>query len=110
MREEARRLLRVTNRRRKEAGPKKMRYVAGKVHRLVCNSMTSTDGYWDNRTRAVLHVSSGDVVEIETGTHLTGRMRRGTEIRQWAKWYKGLRERGPETFLYADGATGTEQL
>jgi acetamidase/formamidase len=37
-------------------------------------------------------------------------MRRGTEIRQWAKWYKGLRERGPETFLYADGATGTEQL
>src|SRR4030042_96990 len=110
MRVKPRKVLRVTDRRRKETGPKKMKHCAGKVYRVACNPMTSTDGYWDNRTPAVLHISSGDVVEIETGTHLARRMRQGTEIRQWVKWYKELREREPATFLYADRATGTDQL
>jgi len=52
----------------------------GKVRVLGCNPMTSTDGYWDNSTPPVLEMNSGDIVEIETGTHLMGRMVPGADI------------------------------
>jgi Ni,Fe-hydrogenase I small subunit len=48
--------------------------ITGKVHILGCNEMTSTDGYWDNSTKPVLNIKSGDTVYLETGTHLMGRM------------------------------------
>src|SRR5512147_1456966 len=60
----------------------------GKVHILGCNEKTSTDGYWDNSTKPVLNIKSGDTVHVETGTHLMGRMVPGSDINDWMRWFK----------------------
>jgi acetamidase/formamidase len=83
---------------------------AGKIHRVDWNPMTVTDGYWDNSTPPVLHITSGDVVEIETETHLLGKMIPGVGTDAWIKWYKKLRNNTPETYLYPDPVTGVEKL
>jgi acetamidase/formamidase len=78
----------------------------GKVRVLGCNPMTSTDGYWDNSTPPVLEMNSGDIVEIETGTHLMGRMVPGADINDWMTWFKEVIEKTAETYSYADPVTG----
>ena len=82
------------------------RDAAGKFRILGCNPMTSTDGYWDNSTPPALQIDSGDVVEIETGTHLMGRMVPGADINDWMKWYKEIIDAKPEVYTYADTVTG----
>jgi len=81
-----------------------------KVHRLVCKPSTSTGGYWDNRTPPVLHMNSGDIVEIETNSHLMGKMVPGVTIRNWAKWYQKLMDGCPETYLHPDPMTGVKKV
>lgn len=83
---------------------------AGKVRILGCNPMTSTDGYWDNSTPPVLHMDSGDVVEVETGTHLMGRMVPGADIEDWMKWFKEVIAKTEETYTYPDPLTGAKKL
>src|SRR4030065_2982160 len=46
----------------------------GKVHILGCNEMTSTHGYWDNSTKTVLAIQSGDTAHVETGVNRMGEM------------------------------------
>jgi acetamidase/formamidase len=87
--------------RRTEAG--------GKARVLGCNSMTSTDGYWDHATKPVLEMNSGDIVEIETGTHLMGRMVPGSDIEDWMTWFKEVIAKTPETYTYPDAITGAKK-
>jgi TAT (twin-arginine translocation) pathway signal sequence len=82
------------------------RDAAGKFRVLGCNPMTSTDGYWDNSTPPALQIDPGNVVEIETGTHLMGRMVPGADINDWMKWYKEIIDAKPEVYTYADTVTG----
>jgi acetamidase/formamidase len=86
------------------------KYADKTIHFLGYSPKTSTDGYWDNSTPPVLHINSGDIVEIETGTHLMGRMVPGVEIEDWIKWYKELIDKIPETYLYPDPVTGVKKL
>ncbi len=79
-------------------------------HILKCTPMTSTDGYWDASTPPVLRVRSGEVIEIETGTHLMGRMVPGSDIRDWMKGYQEVIDRNGETYTYPDPVTGAEKL
>lgn len=83
---------------------------AGRVRRVVWSSMTATDGYWDNSSPPVLRVKSGDIVEIETRTHLQGRMVPGAEINDWVEWYRRLMEETPDTYTYPDPVTGVEKV
>jgi acetamidase/formamidase len=78
----------------------------GKVHILGCNPLTSTDGYWDNSTPPALQINSGDVVEIETGMHLMGRMVPGVDINDWMKYYKEILDKTPEVYTLPDATTG----
>jgi len=87
-----------------------LNYGVGKIHRLDWSSKTSTDGYWDNTTPPVLHINSGDIVEIETETHLMGKMVPGVGTSDWIKWYKELRNNTPRTYLYPDPVAGIEKL
>ncbi len=82
----------------------------GKVHILGCNEMTSTDGYWDNSTKPVLTIRSGDTVHVETGTHLMGKMVPGVTIEDWMGWYKEVQARTPETYFYPDEKTGAKKI
>jgi acetamidase/formamidase len=84
--------------------------MTGKVHILGCNEMTSTDGYWDNSTKPVLSIQSGDTVYVETGTHLMGKMVPGATIDDWMKWYKEVIDKTAETFFYPDKTTGAEKI
>ncbi len=79
---------------------------AGKNLVLGCNPMTSTDGFWDNATPPVMRINSGDVVDIETGTHLMGRMVPGADINDWMAWYKEIIDKKPEVYTYPDPVTG----
>jgi acetamidase/formamidase len=79
---------------------------SGKYHILGANPMTSTDGYWDNSTPPAMEINSGDVVEVETGMHLMGRMVPGADINDWMKWYKEIIDKTPEVYTYPDNATG----
>jgi acetamidase/formamidase len=81
----------------------------GRARVLGCNAMTSTDGYWDNTTKPVLEMNSGDVVEIETGTHLMGRMVPGADIEDWMAWFKEVIAKTPETYTYPDEKTGAKK-
>ena len=83
--------------------------MTGKHKVLGCNPQTSTDGYWDNSTKPVLEVDSGDVVEIETGTHLMGQMIPGAQIEDWMKWFKEVIDKTPETYTYPDQLTGAKK-
>lgn len=83
---------------------------AGKVRILGCNPMTSTDGYWNNSTPPVMHMDSGDIVQIETGTHLMGRMVPGADINDWMKWFKEVQDKTEETYTYPDTLTGAAKL
>ena len=76
--------------------------MSGQVHILGCNEMTSTDGYWDNSTKPVLNMKSGDIVYVETGTHLMSKMVPGATIDDWMKWYKEVIARTPECYFYPD--------
>lgn len=80
--------------------------MGGKVHILGCNEMTSTHGYWDNTTPPVLHIESGDVVHVETGTHLMSKMVPGATIEDWMSWYGEVLEQTAETYFYPDDYTG----
>jgi len=80
--------------------------MAGKVHILGCNEMTSTHGYWDNSTKPVLHIKSGDVVHVETGTHLMSKMVPGATIEDWMGWYQEVINETQETYFYPDETTG----
>lgn len=82
----------------------------GKIHILGCNSMTSTDGYWDNSRKPVLDIQSGDTVYVETGTHLMGKMVPGATIDDWMRWYKELIDRTSETYFYPDETTGAKKI
>lgn len=80
--------------------------MGGKVHILGVNEMTSTHGYWDNTTPPVLHIKSGDVVHVETGTHLMNKMVPGATIEDWMEWYGEVLEQTAETYFYPDDFTG----
>jgi len=98
---------------RKKAGLKEFgdrKRPAQKVHRLACNGKTSTDGYWDNSTPPVLSINSGEVADIETGTHLMGRMAPGAGIQDWMKWLKEVIAETPETHIYPDQLTGAQKI
>jgi acetamidase/formamidase len=82
----------------------------GTVRILGCNPMTSTDGYWDNSTPPAIRVKSGDVVQVETGTHLMGKMVPGADINDWMKWYQEVIDRTPETYFYPDPTTGAKKI
>lgn len=84
--------------------------MGGKVHILGCNGMTSTDGYWDNSTKPVLNIQSGDTVYVETGTHLMGKMVPGATIEDWMSWYKEVIDKTAETYFYPDKTTGAEKI
>jgi acetamidase/formamidase len=83
---------------------------APKIHRLGCTPKTSADGYWDHSTPPVFTIHSGEVIEIETGTHLMGRMVPGTDINDWMKWLKGVISETPETYIYPDPLTGAQKI
>ncbi len=86
------------------------RSTAGGVRVLGCNPMTSTDGYWDNSRPPAIRVKSGDVVQVETGTHLMGKMVPGADINDWMKWYQEVIDRTPETYTYPDPTTGSKKI
>jgi len=79
---------------------------SGKYRILGANPMTSTDGYWDNSTPPAMEINSGDMVEVETGTHLMSRMVPGADIGDWMKWYKEIIDKTPDVYTYADPVTG----
>jgi len=83
--------------------------MSGKVHVLGFNQMTATPGYWDNSTKPVLTMKSGEIVYVETGTHLLGKMVPGAEIDDWAGWYKELIDSDPEVYFFPDERTGAEK-
>ena len=80
----------------------------GKYHILGCNATTSTEGYWDNSTKPVLTMNSGDIVEIETNTHLKGKMIPGAEIEDWLAWYKEVIAKTPDAGFYPDEKTDVQ--
>jgi len=82
----------------------------GKVHILGCNEKTSTDGYWDNSTKPVLNIKSGDTVHLETGTHLMGKMVPGADINDWMKWFKEVIDKTPETYFFPDEITDSKKV
>ena len=82
----------------------------GKVHILGCNEMTSTHGYWDNSTKPVLTIQSGDTVHLETGMHLMGKMVPGATIEDWMSWYKEVLDQTAETYFYPDETTGAQKM
>ncbi len=83
--------------------------MSGKVHVLGFNQMTATPGYWDNSRKPVLTMKSGEIVYVETGTHLLGRMVPGAEIEDWMSWYGDLIAKDPEVYFYPDKKTGAEK-
>ena len=83
--------------------------MAGKVHILGCNEMTSTHGYWDNSIKPVLHMKSGEIVHGETGTHLTSKMVPGATIDDWMRWYKEVIAATSETYFYPDEKTAAKK-
>jgi acetamidase/formamidase len=83
--------------------------MGGKVHILGCNEMTSTSGYWDNSEKPALLIKSGEVVHIETGSHLMGKMVPGATIEDWETWYKEVIAETQETYFYPDPETGAEK-
>ena len=83
--------------------------MAEKVHILGCNEMTSTHGYWDNSTKPVLTIKSGETVYVETGTHLMSKMVPGATIEDWMTWYKEVLDQTKETYFYPDETTGAEK-
>ncbi len=80
----------------------------GKCRILGCNDMTSTEGYWDNSTKPALTMNSGEIVEIETNTHLKGKMIPGAEIEDWMAWYKEVMAKTPDASFYPDAKTGVQ--
>ena len=82
----------------------------GNTRVLGCNPTTSTDGFWDNSILPVLRMKSGEVVEVETGTHLMGQMVPGADINDWMRWYKEVIEKTPETYFYPDPTTGAKKI
>ena len=84
--------------------------MTGKVHILGCNEMTSTHGYWDNSTKPVLTMKSGEIVHVETGTHLMSKMVPGATIDDWMGWYKDVLAETKETYFYPDEKTGAKKI
>lgn len=80
----------------------------GSCHMLGCNNVTSTEGYWDNSTKPVMTMNSGEVVEIQTNTHLKGKMIPGAEIEDWMAWYKEVIAKTPDASFYPDEKTGVK--
>ena len=82
----------------------------GKTHILAFNESTATAGFWDNSRPPVLNIKSGDIVHIETATHLMSKMKPGVDINDWIRWYKELISQTEETYLYPDEVTGAKKL
>lgn len=80
----------------------------GKYHMLGANEVTSTEGYWDNSEKPVINMNSGDIIEIQTDTHLKGKMIPGAEIEDWMGWFKEVIAKTPNTSFYPDEKTGVE--
>ena len=78
------------------------------VHVLRCDAATSTDGFWDNSRKPVLTVASGDIVEVETGIHLS--MRPGATLGDWADAFRKVMAADPEVYIRQDPETGAEHL
>ena len=88
--------------------PKKPYGPGDTVHVLPCDGRTSTDGYWDNSRQPVLTVRSGDIVEVETGIHLS--MKPGATLSDWAASFRRLMDDIPDVHILEDPATGAEHL
>lgn len=80
----------------------------GKYQMLGANEVTSTEGYWDNSEKPVINMNSGDIIEIQTDTHLKGKMIPGAEIEDWMGWFKEVIAKTPNTSFYPDEKTGVE--
>lgn len=80
----------------------------GKYHMLGANDVTSTEGYWDNSEKPVINMNSGDIIEIQTDTHLKGKMIPGAEIEDWMGWFKEVIAKTPDTGFYPDEKTGVK--
>ena len=72
------------------------------------NEVTTSEGYWDNSEKPVLVMNSGDIVEIQTDTHLKGKMVPGAEIEDWMEWFKEVIAKTPDTGFYPDEKTGVQ--
>jgi acetamidase/formamidase len=84
--------------------------VTGKMHILGANDMTTTEGYWTNTTAPALAMKSGEVVSIETNTHLKGKMVPGVGIQEWMDYYKEVIDKTPETYTRPFGKTGAKKI
>jgi len=82
----------------------------GKSHVLGANPSTATAGYWDNSTKPAMTINSGDIVFVETRTHLMGKMIPDATIQDWEHWYKELIARTPNCYFYPDKYTGAKKI
>lgn len=80
----------------------------GKYQMVGANEVTTSEGYWDNSEKPVLVMNSGDIVEIQTDTHLKGKMVPGAEIEDWMGWFKEVIAKTPDTGFYPDEKTGVQ--
>jgi acetamidase/formamidase len=91
-----------------EAASMKGMAVSGKSQTLPANDETTTVGYWDNSRKPVLRMNSGEIVKIETNTHLQGKMKPGVTIQDWMRMYKAEIDKAPQVSFYEDAKTGVK--
>jgi acetamidase/formamidase len=91
-----------------EAAQPKGKGFSGKSYALPANDETTTVGYWDNSRKSVLSMNSGEIVKIETNTHLQGKMKPGVNIQDWMRMYKAEIEKAPQVSFYEDAKTGVK--
>lgn len=60
--------------------------------------------------KPALVIKSGEVVHIETTTHLGGKMVPGATIEDWETWYKEVISETQETYFYPDPETGAKKI
>ncbi|MBR5997811.1 MAG: twin-arginine translocation signal domain-containing protein, partial [Deltaproteobacteria bacterium] len=72
----------------------------GKAHVIEFNKDTGTPGFWDNSRAPVLTIKSGEVVHIETGRHLLGKMKPGVTIEGWKEMYEQAIAKDPDVYTY----------
>lgn len=82
----------------------------GTIRILGATDSTTTEGYWNNTTNPVLAMNSGEVVSIETNTHLKGKMIPGVEIEDWMSYYKEVIAKTSDTHFRPDDTTGAKKI
>ncbi|MBR5705540.1 MAG: acetamidase/formamidase family protein [Deltaproteobacteria bacterium] len=82
----------------------------GKAHVIEFNKDTGTPGFWDNSRAPVLTIKSGEVVHIETGMHLLGKMKPGVTIEGWKEYYEQAIAKDPDVYTYPDEKTGAKKI